>query len=430
MEAGTTWYMNGADSLGLSYEKQIKTNGLIEHKHYLSAGGEVFAQFTRREGVLGGKPAKQVSYFHHDHLGSLSAITNDQGEVIERLAYDPWGKRRFANGLKDSNDTLTSANTKRGFTMHEHMDEMGVINMNGRVYDPLIGRFLSADPFVKNPYLLSSFNRYSYVNNNPLTNTDPTGYFSIKRLFNKTFGGSGSGQSSSATVTSANTKDLTRVMIATPDFSRKGGEKVLSYKYEYINAHLDRGQLPGWIGVDGVAYVRIESQTEKALYVATELNYKQARSASRNGRNSDKDKGDSLPGRVADKIDRATAAREAYRDHYKAGYARQMETEKTYNEAFDNPDLGINTLKAESAIRKSNTTMNSAIAIAEGIFEGIKSFDPAVGAAAVAGGLEGTKDAYSGQPSKVGPDIPDSDPGPDRAADSSDSNDSKGSSDD
>lgn len=183
MEAGTTWYMNGPDSLGLSYEKEVKANGLIEHKHYLSAGGEVFAQYTKREGNLNGKPAQQVSYFHHDHLGSLAVITNEAGQVVERLAYDPWGKRRFTDGNRDNNDTLTSANTKRGYTMHEHMDEMGVINMNGRVYDPAIGRFLTADPHIQSPGDLQSFNRYSYVLNNPLAYTDPTGYFSFKKFF-------------------------------------------------------------------------------------------------------------------------------------------------------------------------------------------------------------------------------------------------------
>lgn len=86
--------------------------------------------------------------------------------------------------LADPNDTLTASTTKRGYTMHEHMDEMGVINMNGRVYDPLIGRFLTADPHIQAPDDLQSFNRYSYVKNNPLAYTDPSGYF-FKKLWKK-----------------------------------------------------------------------------------------------------------------------------------------------------------------------------------------------------------------------------------------------------
>jgi RHS repeat-associated protein len=69
-----------------------------------------------------------------------------------------------------------STYSDRGFTMHEHLDEMGVIHMNGRIYDPLIGRFMSADPTIPNPFNLKSFNRYSYVWNNPLKLYDPTGF--------------------------------------------------------------------------------------------------------------------------------------------------------------------------------------------------------------------------------------------------------------
>jgi RHS repeat-associated protein len=67
--------------------------------------------------------------------------------------------------------------------MHEHLDEMGVIHMNGRIYDPLIGRFMSADPFIQAPENLQSHNRFAYVMNNPLSYTDPSGYFSLKKLF-------------------------------------------------------------------------------------------------------------------------------------------------------------------------------------------------------------------------------------------------------
>jgi RHS repeat-associated protein len=67
--------------------------------------------------------------------------------------------------------------------MHEHLDEMGIIHMNGRIYDPLTGRFMSADPFIQAPGNLQSYNRYAYVMNNPLSCTDPSGYWSLKKLF-------------------------------------------------------------------------------------------------------------------------------------------------------------------------------------------------------------------------------------------------------
>ncbi len=66
--------------------------------------------------------------------------------------------------------------TQRGFTGHKHVDHADVIHMNGRIYDPTLGRFMQADPIVQAPDNLQSLNRYSYVFNNPLSYTDPTGY--------------------------------------------------------------------------------------------------------------------------------------------------------------------------------------------------------------------------------------------------------------
>jgi RHS repeat-associated protein len=106
-------------------------------------------------------------------------ITDEAGVVVERLAYDPWGKRRNANGNTDPTDSLVGLSTDRGYTQHEHLDEVGVIHMNGRVFDPLIGRFMSADPFIQAPFELQSHNRYAYVVNNPLAFTDPSGYFGL-----------------------------------------------------------------------------------------------------------------------------------------------------------------------------------------------------------------------------------------------------------
>lgn len=175
--AGNTWYLNGDDGLGLSFEKEVKANGTTEDKHYVSAGGLVFAMFTSRSGNLNGKPATTTAYYHHDHLGSLAVITDETGAVTERLAYDPWGKRRNINGVADVLDSIVGYQTDRGFTMHEHLDEIGVIHMNGRIYDPLIGRFMSADPFIQDPTNLQSYSRYAYVTNNPLAKHDPNGYF-------------------------------------------------------------------------------------------------------------------------------------------------------------------------------------------------------------------------------------------------------------
>ncbi len=177
--AGNTWYANGEDSLGLSYEKEVRANGTTEHKHYVAAAGFVFAIVTTREGNLNGLAANSTSYLIKDHLGSIAAITNEAGTVTERLAYDPWGKRRYINSLpgqSDKLDALVGQGTERGYTEHEHLDEIGVIHMNGRIYDPLMGRFMSADPNMFHPQNMKDFNRYAYVWNNPLKMFDPTGY--------------------------------------------------------------------------------------------------------------------------------------------------------------------------------------------------------------------------------------------------------------
>ncbi len=70
--------------------------------------------------------------------------------------------------------------TNRGFTGHEHLDQVGIIHMNGRIYDPTIGRFLQADPIIQDPYDTQSLNRYSYVMNNPLSYVDPSGYSRLR----------------------------------------------------------------------------------------------------------------------------------------------------------------------------------------------------------------------------------------------------------
>lgn len=103
-----------------------------------------------------------------DHLGSVTAMYDQYGTKCYGASFDPWGKRTLMSG---------SIEFDRGFTGHEHIDEINLIDMNGRMYDPLIGRFLSPDPFVQAPSNPQSYNRYSYCLNNPLKYTDPDGEF-------------------------------------------------------------------------------------------------------------------------------------------------------------------------------------------------------------------------------------------------------------
>ena len=113
-----------------------------------------------------------------DNLGSYSLITDQDGAFEERMSYDAWGRRRnpttwtyYATGTEPAHLF------DRGFTGHEHLDNFAIINMNGRLYDPVLGRMLSPDNYVQDATGTQSFNRYAYCLNNPLKYTDPTGDF-------------------------------------------------------------------------------------------------------------------------------------------------------------------------------------------------------------------------------------------------------------
>lgn len=117
----------------------------------------------------------QMYYLHKDHLGSLDVITNDNGIIVEEHSFDAWGRRRNPNNWRYENIAQNNL-LDRGYTGHEHLDQFDLINMNGRLYDPLVARFLSPDKYVQSPDFTQSYNRYSYVFNNPLKYTDPTGW--------------------------------------------------------------------------------------------------------------------------------------------------------------------------------------------------------------------------------------------------------------
>jgi len=153
------------------FEKVIDSTGST-YRHYIKADGRLVANVTRA-------PAgNTVNYVITDHLGSPSVLIDASGAVVDRLAYDPWGDRRFTNGAFDPTNTIQPTSTNRGYTGHEMLDQgnVGLVHMNGRVYDPTLGRFTSADLFVQDSFATQSFNRYAYVVNAPLNFVDPTGY--------------------------------------------------------------------------------------------------------------------------------------------------------------------------------------------------------------------------------------------------------------
>jgi len=155
--------------LGKDYERiEKKENGAWKtvHRYTLATGGNA-VQIERDDASGFDRP----KYLLGDNLGSTNVILNALGEVEQRLAFDPWGMRMQVPGSGLAVNKITN----RGFTGHEMDDEVGLINMNARIYDPYLGRFLSADPVLPDAGDMQQFNRYSYVGNNPLAYVDPTG---------------------------------------------------------------------------------------------------------------------------------------------------------------------------------------------------------------------------------------------------------------
>ena len=157
---------------GSYYEEISKSNGEVQKINYIFADGKTIAIFETSN-----KAADQLRYVHHDHLGSISAYTNESGALVQELSYDAWGRRRNpTNWAYYTNTSDANAWHPRGFGGHEHLDVFDMVNMDGRMYDPVLGRFLSPDPFVQAPDFTQSLNRYSYCMNNPLSLVDPSGY--------------------------------------------------------------------------------------------------------------------------------------------------------------------------------------------------------------------------------------------------------------
>ncbi len=151
-----------------NYEEEVDSSGKVKKIHYISGGDGLAGIYINDDGN------NRFYSTYCDYQGSLLALTDMNGVVKERYAYDPWGNRRNPASWKDT-ETRTKFIVDRGYTLHEHLDGFGLINMNGRVYDPLLGMFLSPDPYVQAPGNWLNYNRYGYCYGNPLSYTDPSG---------------------------------------------------------------------------------------------------------------------------------------------------------------------------------------------------------------------------------------------------------------
>lgn len=167
----TTKYLGNVEKISYSDGKQ-------EIKRYLPGGAVITITHTEVNNLTVTEEA--LTFIHKDHLGSVDVITNSQGQIIEQLSFDAWGQRRDPQIWADLDVTellnFDNSLTTRGYTGHEMLDEVGLIHMNGRIYDARLARFMQADPFVQAPSDLQMYNRYAYVRNNPLNATDPSGF--------------------------------------------------------------------------------------------------------------------------------------------------------------------------------------------------------------------------------------------------------------
>lgn len=165
-------------NVGSTYELRFDGAELSEARiSVLGATGrvvaEVFAERTALEG--NGLWENRKKFVHDDHLGSAHMISDRDGAVETRVMYSPWGAARDGSNwylpLSEGDlDTLPA-----GFTGHQPELDTGLINMRGRMYDPVIGRFMSVDPVIENALEVGTWNAYSYVLNRPLSLVDPTG---------------------------------------------------------------------------------------------------------------------------------------------------------------------------------------------------------------------------------------------------------------
>jgi RHS repeat-associated protein len=153
--------------------QRVKKNGTVYVGKLYECNGSscvkyVFAGSNR----IVSKSSSNTFYYHTDHLGSSSIITNSAGNKVQETYYYPFGETRYNSGSA----------THYKFTGQEEDPETGLYYYGARYYDPVIARFISPDVFVQSPFNPQMLNRYSYTINNPLRYTDPSGHFILGRF--------------------------------------------------------------------------------------------------------------------------------------------------------------------------------------------------------------------------------------------------------
>jgi RHS repeat-associated protein len=189
-ENGETWTFgydaNHARVTKAGPKETITTFGGLYEKHEGASTRHVFhlvgsdaaiGDISYTEGTMPSQPGTTtLAYALTDALGSTLAVADEKGTVAENDYFDPWGQRTNADGSALAQPTLFQSLLSAGFTNQPHDDDLALVNMQGRLYDPALGRFLSADPIVGNAAFSQSWNAYSYVGNSPIDFVDPSGF--------------------------------------------------------------------------------------------------------------------------------------------------------------------------------------------------------------------------------------------------------------
>lgn len=168
------------DKLLRTYRKHYSADGTMEVKQNMATGAIEFVTYIGGDGytapiVLKSDGTTQnYLYLHRDYQGTIVAVTNQTGALVEKRLFDAWGNIvKVQDGAGNILAGLTVLD--RGYTGHEHLQSVGIIHMNGRLYDPKLHRFLQPDNYIQEPDNTQNYNKYGYVLNNPLKYTDPSG---------------------------------------------------------------------------------------------------------------------------------------------------------------------------------------------------------------------------------------------------------------
>jgi len=171
----TMTYLN--DPINGAMGERVATGSTVTWNDYLMVDGKLIGEKTCTASAPTCTGGATLQYFVLDHLGSVAVVTDGSGAVTARESFDAWGKQRNENGSDDAtcSNGLTSPTT-RGFTSQEEIAALCLVNLNARIYDPTIARFMAADTMVPDAYDGQSYNRYTYTDNRPLSFTDTTGH--------------------------------------------------------------------------------------------------------------------------------------------------------------------------------------------------------------------------------------------------------------